>query len=70
MRATGPGTRCVDCHMPERTYMVVNPRRDHSMRIPRPDLTVKLGVPNACSGCHAQTDAPVGGTEGRAVVRS
>ncbi len=54
---TGRGTRCVDCHMPERTYMVVNPRRDHSMRIPRPDLTVKLGVPNACSGCHAQTDA-------------
>jgi tetratricopeptide (TPR) repeat protein/formate-dependent nitrite reductase cytochrome c552 subunit len=54
---TGAGTRCVDCHMPERTYMVVNPRRDHSMRIPRPDLTVKLGVPNACSGCHAQTGA-------------
>jgi tetratricopeptide (TPR) repeat protein len=54
---TGRGTRCVDCHMPERTYMVVNPRRDHSMRIPRPDLTVKLGVPNACSGCHAQTGA-------------
>lgn len=54
---TGPGTRCVDCHMPERTYMVVNPRRDHSMRIPRPDLTVKLGVPDACRGCHAQTDA-------------
>jgi tetratricopeptide (TPR) repeat protein/Zn finger protein HypA/HybF involved in hydrogenase expression len=54
---TGAGTRCVDCHMPERTYMVVNPRRDHSMRIPRPDLTVKLSVPNACSGCHAQTDA-------------
>ena len=54
---TGRGTRCVDCHMPERTYMVVNPRRDHSIRIPRPDLTVKLGVPNPCSGCHAQTDA-------------
>ncbi len=54
---TGRGTHCVDCHMPERTYMVVNPRRDHSIRIPRPDLTVKLGVPNACSGCHAQTDA-------------
>ncbi|HLN49177.1 MAG TPA: tetratricopeptide repeat protein [Steroidobacteraceae bacterium] len=54
---TGRGTRCVDCHMPERTYMIVNPRRDHSIRIPRPDLTDKLGVPNACSGCHAQTDA-------------
>jgi predicted CXXCH cytochrome family protein len=44
--------QCVACHMPERTYMVVDPRRDHSMRIPRPDLSVDLGVPNACTGCH------------------
>ena len=45
--------RCVSCHMPERTYMVVDPRRDHSMRIPRPDLSEKLGTPNVCTGCHA-----------------
>jgi tetratricopeptide (TPR) repeat protein len=45
--------RCVDCHMPPETYMVVDPRRDHSLRIPRPDLSVALGVPNACAGCHA-----------------
>ena len=50
------GASCVECHMPERTYMVVDPRRDHSFGIPRPDLTVKIGVPNACSGCH--TDRP------------
>jgi len=31
---------------------VVDPRRDHSIRVPRPDLTVSLGVPNACNGCH------------------
>jgi len=49
---TKPGTLCVDCHMPETTYMVVDPRRDHSMRIPRPDLTVSLGIPNACNRCH------------------
>ena len=30
------GGQCVDCHMPERTYMVVDPRRDHSFKIPRP----------------------------------
>ena len=48
--------QCITCHMPARTYMVVDPRRDHSFRIPRPDLTVKLGTPNACSGCH--TDRP------------
>ncbi|MGE5849128.1 MAG: cytochrome c3 family protein, partial [Candidatus Methylomirabilota bacterium] len=46
----GPGSRCVDCHAPARTYVVVNPRRDHSFRIPRPDLSVKLGTPNACTG--------------------
>ncbi len=46
------GAACVSCHMPERTYMVVDPRRDHSIRIPRPDLTLSIGTPNACSGCH------------------
>ena len=48
---------CVDCHMPERTYMVVDDRRDHSFRIPRPDLTEKIGTPNACNGCHTDRDA-------------
>jgi predicted CXXCH cytochrome family protein len=47
---------CVSCHMPARTYMVIDPRHDHSMRIPRPDLSVKLGTPNACNYCH--TDKP------------
>jgi tetratricopeptide (TPR) repeat protein len=47
------GTQCVSCHMPARTYMVVDPRRDHSLRIPRPDLSVTLGTPNACNACHA-----------------
>ena len=40
--------------MPTTTYMVVDPRHDHSMRIPRPDLSVKLGMPNACNNCHAK----------------
>jgi Tfp pilus assembly protein PilF len=47
------GAQCVACHMPTRTYMVVDPRRDHSLRIPRPDLSAALGTPNACNGCHA-----------------
>ncbi|MGH9366719.1 MAG: tetratricopeptide repeat protein [Thermoanaerobaculia bacterium] len=51
-RTGSPGAQCVACHMPTRTYMVVDPRRDHSLRVPRPDLTVRLGVPNACNGCH------------------
>ena len=46
------GATCVSCHMPERTYMVVDPRRDHGFRVPRPDLSVSMGVPNACTDCH------------------
>ena len=43
-----------------RTFMVVDPRRDHSLRVPRPDLSVKLGVPNACNGCHADRHGAAG----------
>jgi tetratricopeptide (TPR) repeat protein len=46
------GASCAECHMPPKTYMVVDPRHDHSMRIPRPDLSVDLGTPNACNNCH------------------
>ena len=49
--------KCVSCHMVERTYMVIDGRRDHSFRVPRPDLSDKVGSPNACNGCHAQRDA-------------
>lgn len=48
---------CTSCHMPTTTYMVVDPRHDHSFRIPRPDLTVTSGVPNACSTCHTREGA-------------
>ena len=51
------GAECAACHMPTTTYMVVDPRHDHSFRIPRPDLSVSLGVPNACNGCHAKKTA-------------
>lgn len=49
--------RCVDCHMREKTYMVIDPRRDHGFHSPRPDLSLKLGVPNACNDCHVDRDA-------------
>lgn len=48
-----PGAQCVNCHMPETTYMGIDNRRDHSMRIPRPLLAEKVGAPNACNVCHA-----------------
>ncbi|QDU58201.1 cytochrome c3 family protein [Aeoliella mucimassa] len=50
------GASCVECHMPETKYMVVDPRRDHSIRVPRPDLTVSLGTPNACNRCHTKVE--------------
>jgi predicted CXXCH cytochrome family protein len=51
------GADCVGCHMPTTTYMVIDPRHDHSFRVPRPDLSVKLGVPNPCTRCHADRSA-------------
>ncbi len=52
-----PGAACAACHMPTTTYMLVDPRHDHSMRIPRPDLSAKLGMPNACNNCHTKQTA-------------
>jgi Flp pilus assembly protein TadD len=59
------GVLCVSCHMPGQDFMVVHFRRDHSMRVPRPDLTASIGVPNACSasGCHA--DKPLAWVQSR-----
>jgi predicted CXXCH cytochrome family protein len=51
------GAQCVNCHMPTKNYMVVDARRDHSIRVPRPDLSVSLGTPNACTRCHADRSA-------------
>lgn len=50
------GAQCVACHMIERTYMGVDTRRDHSFRVPRPDLAA-TGSPDACTDCHQERDA-------------
>jgi Flp pilus assembly protein TadD len=52
-RAGTPGAQCVECHMPAKNYMVIDARRDHGIRVPRPDLSPALGSPNACTQCHA-----------------
>jgi predicted CXXCH cytochrome family protein len=54
--AVTPPLACASCHMPTRTYMIIDARHDHSFRVPRPDLSVKLGTANACNDCH--TDKP------------
>lgn len=51
------GASCVECHMPATEYMRVDARHDHSMRIPRPDLSVEMGAPNACNRCHQDKSA-------------
>ena len=55
--AGSAGSQCVNCHMPTRTYMVVDARRDHSFRVPRPDLSKAIGTPNACTQCHTDRTA-------------
>jgi len=57
----GEGALCINCHMDGGFYMGVDYRRDHSFRVPRPDLTISLGVPNACNSCH--TDKSAGWSE-------
>ncbi|WP_291993909.1 tetratricopeptide repeat protein [Candidatus Accumulibacter sp. ACC003] len=52
-RAGGEGAQCVTCHMPTQNYMVIHARPDHSLRIPRPDLSLSLGSPNSCTQCHS-----------------
>lgn len=51
------GGKCIECHMPERHYMVVDGRRDHSFRIPRPDLSEEMEIPNVCNKCHQDKTA-------------
>jgi predicted CXXCH cytochrome family protein len=49
--------RCVTCHMPAKTFMVVDPRRDHGFRVPRPDVADSLGTPEVCATCHTGKSA-------------
>ncbi|MGR5477113.1 multiheme c-type cytochrome [Vibrio chagasii] len=45
-------SKCTTCHMPETTYMEVDPRRDHSWHVPRPDISQHIKTPNVCTSCH------------------
>lgn len=55
--ADSAGGQCISCHMPEKTYMGVDARRDHSFRIPRPELTERFDSPNTCNSCHTDKSA-------------
>jgi tetratricopeptide (TPR) repeat protein len=56
-KTNSAGALCVNCHMPARTYMVIDARRDHSFRVPRPDFSMSFGTPNACNQCHTDKSA-------------
>lgn len=66
--AGSAGAQCANCHMPTAPYMVIDPRHDHSIRVPRPDLSVQFGTPNACNKCHANRDARWAATQVKAWV--
>jgi len=51
-KSDSTGAQCVSCHMPAKNYMMIDVRRDHSLRVPRPDLAQSLDTPDACTQCH------------------
>ncbi len=51
------GASCVACHMPATTMMGIDERNDHAFRIPRPDVSLSYGSPNACNQCHENENA-------------
>lgn len=50
------GAECVNCHMPESTFMKIDDRREHSFMVPRPDVAKDSGSPDVCLGCHTDRD--------------
>ncbi len=52
-RIAETGGECVNCHMPQTTYMQRHGRHDHGFTIPDPLLTKQFGIPNACERCHS-----------------
>jgi len=55
--AESSGARCAACHMPVQTYMQIDQRHDHSLRIPQPAASARIGAPDACTGCHRNRSA-------------
>ena len=51
-KAGSEAAQCVSCHMPERTYMLIDPRRDHFFRRPDPLQSQAAGAPDVCTTCH------------------
>lgn len=61
--AESEGARCTSCHMPTTRFMQRDARHDHGFTIPDPALAVASGVPDACTGCHADRGAAWAATQ-------
>jgi predicted CXXCH cytochrome family protein len=46
------GSRCINCHMSDVNWRLLNRRRDHTLQAPVPENTTRFGIPNACTTCH------------------
>jgi len=51
------GGECVNCHMPQTSYMQRHWRHDHGFTSPDPLLTKQFNIPNACNRCHRDKTA-------------
>ncbi len=49
----GPGSRCLDCHLPRIVYGILTIHRSHRIENPDPKRDTEAGRPNACTLCHA-----------------
>jgi predicted CXXCH cytochrome family protein len=55
--AGSTGSSCVECHMPKTVVSLRATMRDHTIGVPAPENTVRHGIPNACTACHADRPA-------------
>jgi tetratricopeptide (TPR) repeat protein len=56
-RVDGPGSSCIECHMPRTVFSIKARIRDHTISVPAPENTVRFGIPNACNACHEDRNA-------------
>lgn len=46
-------SQCSNCHMPKRTYMQIDERRDHYWHVPKPEINHVSGGTSTCRSCHS-----------------
>jgi hypothetical protein len=56
-RPEGPGSACVECHMPPTVVSIKARMRDHAISVPSPEAAARFGMPDACTTCHQERDA-------------